>query len=109
MRNDILNRRRMMEELSSWEELDYVDTLKSMGCVFYLPLTSQDATTDLVNGSSMETSTYSGYTSVFDSSKNMWNFKISSSASTGYWASRIKTNWTSNDFPNNVMTTIAKI
>jgi hypothetical protein len=99
----------MMEELSSWEELDYVDTLKSMGCVFYLPLTSQDATTDLVNGSSMETSTYSGYTSVFDSSKNMWNFKISSSASTGYWASRIKTNWTSDMFLSNSLSTICKI
>ena len=107
----------MMSESSGWEytygqnivcDKD-VDTLKSMGCVFYLPLTSQYATTDLVNGGSMETSTYSGYTSTFDSSKNMWNFKISSSASIGYWASRIKTNWTSGMFLSNSLSTICKL
>ena len=39
----------------------------------------------------------------------MWNFKISSSASTGCWGARIKTNWTNEDFPTNTISTIAKM
>ena len=119
MRNDVLNRRSLMN-LSKYrwsvrepylEEITAdVDYLKSKGCIFYLPLNSQDATTDLINGSQMEISSYVGYTSIFDSSKNMWNFKL---AETGYnggrWGARIKTNWTNDMFPNNSMTVIAKV
>ena len=44
----------MMSESNGWEKLDsFVDILKSMGCVFYLPLNSQDATTDMINGNNM--------------------------------------------------------
>jgi hypothetical protein len=56
MRNDILNSRRMMYDSSRWEELDYIGMLKSMGCVFYLPLNADNETaiTDIISGNKIE-------------------------------------------------------
>lgn len=79
------------------------------GCVFWLPLDSAERTTDLVGGESLQIASTSGFTANFDTDKNMWHFKISSSASTGYWCARIKTNWTIDDFPTNTISTVAKM
>ena len=41
-----------MMDGAGWEKFDYIDMLKSMGCVFYLPLNSdaETAVTDAISG-----------------------------------------------------------
>lgn len=86
---------------------DYIEWLKSLGCVLYLPLSQSGDTQDRISGNSL-VYTGTGNQPTWDSNKNMYLFQ-------GYTQNTIShtlnTGWTSNTFANNeftVMTTFMK-
>lgn len=72
------------------------------GCIFWLPLNNIDATTDLVNGHTLEI--VQGSDVKFDQGDQMYEFKQSYSA-----AARIRIPFTSSTFPNNAFTIMCKL
>jgi hypothetical protein len=85
-------------------KLDFVDNLKSMGCVFYLPLNDNTdiSMTDQISGNKLILSN----NSYFDDDIGMYRFK-SAFTTSSLNVSHINVDWNSTTFPSNQYTVIA--
>lgn len=86
----------------------YIDWLKSLGCILYIPFDGTYGTTDLISGASIS---HTGYGSLqYDSNYDMYQFNAPSSQKTRCYT--INNGWNASLFTANeytVMTSIKKV
>ena len=83
-----------MMDGAGWEKFDYIDMLKSMGCVFYLPLNSdaETAVTDAISGNKITLKPVYDNSTYFQYDDNIKMYKIKNASETTSYIGKITFN-----------------